>query len=64
MPTALVTVIAIVSAIVLHDNGTRRQGPARVQVTAEQFTWLFKYQNGDGEGRRLAGSLPAGRPRR
>lgn len=50
IPTALVTVIAIVSAIVLHDNGLAAGKDAlRVQVTAEQFTWSFKYLNGEAK---------------
>jgi cytochrome c oxidase subunit II len=50
IPTALVTAIAIVSAIVLHDNGTFGKNPLRVKVTAEQFTWVFTYENGPAKG--------------
>ena len=50
IPTALVTAIAIVSAIVLHDNGTFGKDPLRVRVTAEQFTWVFTYENGPAKG--------------
>jgi cytochrome c oxidase subunit 2 len=50
IPTVLVTVIAIVSAIVLHDNGTYGKNPMRVAVTAEQFTWSFQYLNGPAKG--------------
>jgi cytochrome c oxidase subunit 2 len=50
IPTALVTAIAIVSAIVLHDNGTFGKDPLRVQVVAEQFTWVFNYENGAAKG--------------
>lgn len=50
IPTALVTAIAIVSAIVLHDNGDFGKNPLRVRVTAEQFTWLFTYENGPAKG--------------
>src|SRR5262245_33372276 len=50
VPTALVTAIAIVSAIVLHDNGDFGKNPLRVRVTAEQFTWVFTYENGPAKG--------------
>ena len=50
IPTALVTVIAIVSGIVLHDNGFAGKNPVRVAVTAQQFAWSFKYLNGDAKG--------------
>jgi cytochrome c oxidase subunit II len=50
IPTVLVTAIAIVSAIVLHDNGTYGKDPMRVAVTAQQFTWSFEYLNGPAKG--------------
>ena len=50
IPTALVTVIAIVSAIVLHDNGVIPKNALHVQVMAEQFTWVFTYDDGPGKG--------------
>jgi cytochrome c oxidase subunit II len=50
VPTALVTAIAIVSGIVLHDNGTTVKGELHVQVTAEQFTWVFQYLDGPAKG--------------
>jgi len=50
IPAALVTAIAIVSAIVLHDNGVAGKNPLRVQVTAQQFTWSFEYENGPAKG--------------
>jgi cytochrome c oxidase subunit 2 len=50
IPTALVTAIAIVSAIVLHDNGTTPKNALHVTVTAEQFTWLFTYTDGPAKG--------------
>jgi cytochrome c oxidase subunit II len=51
IPAALVTVIAIVSAIVLHDNGIAAgKDPLRVSVVAEQFTWVFTYENGEAKG--------------
>jgi len=50
IPTALVTAIAIVSAWVLHDNGTVPKNALHVAVTAEQFTWTFDYRDGPGKG--------------
>jgi len=51
IPAGLVTAIAIVSAIVLHDNGIASgKDPLRVAVTAEQFTWSFRYLNGEAKG--------------
>jgi len=50
VPAVLVTAIAIVSAIVLHDNGTSTKNELRVAVTAQQFTWSFKYLNGPAKG--------------
>jgi cytochrome c oxidase subunit 2 len=50
IPTALVTAIAIASAIVLHDNGTSPKNELHVQVTAEQFTWVFTYRDGPAKG--------------
>jgi cytochrome c oxidase subunit 2 len=46
----LVTAIAIVSAIVLHDNGTSPKNELHVKVTAEQFTWVFEYLDGPAKG--------------
>jgi len=50
IPTALVTVIAIFSAIVLHDNGTEPKNALHIAVTAEQFTWIFEYEDGPAKG--------------
>jgi cytochrome c oxidase subunit 2 len=50
VPLVLVTAIAIVSAIVLHDNGTVKKDALRVNVTAQQFTWTFTYTNGPAKG--------------
>jgi cytochrome c oxidase subunit 2 len=43
IPTALVTSIAIVSAIVLAKNDAQGSNPLRVNVTAQQFAWSFSY---------------------
>ncbi|HST24835.1 MAG TPA: cytochrome c oxidase subunit II [Gaiellaceae bacterium] len=50
IPTGLVTAIAIVSAIVLHDNGVVPKNALHVDVIAQQFTWTFKYMDGPAKG--------------
>ena len=43
VPTALVTAIAIVSTIALAENAKWQEGRLKVEVTARQFAWTFKY---------------------
>jgi cytochrome c oxidase subunit II len=43
IPTVLVIVIGIASAIVLSKNGDAGTNPLIVKVTAEQFAWQFNY---------------------
>ncbi len=43
VPTGLVLAIAVVSAVVLAKNGDAGSNPLRVDVTAQQFAWSFKY---------------------
>jgi cytochrome c oxidase subunit 2 len=43
IPTVLVTAIGIISAIVLARNDAVGSNPLRVDVTAQQFAWSFKY---------------------
>jgi cytochrome c oxidase subunit II len=43
VPTILVTIIAIASAIVLAKNGEASSNAVNVDVTARQFAWSFKY---------------------
>jgi cytochrome c oxidase subunit 2 len=43
VPTLLVTSIAIVSAIVLAKNDAQGANPLRVDVTAQQFFWSYRY---------------------
>jgi cytochrome c oxidase subunit 2 len=43
IPTILVTVIAILSAVALADNGKLQANRLQVDVTAQQFAWHFKY---------------------
>jgi cytochrome c oxidase subunit 2 len=46
VPTVLVTVIAIVSAIVLARDDRAGAHPMRIEVTAQQFAWSFTYPGG------------------
>ena len=50
IPAILVTAIAIVSSVVLVQNGRAGRDPLRVEVTAQQFAWTFKYTNHGAEG--------------
>jgi cytochrome c oxidase subunit II len=60
IPTALVTAIAILSAVALAQNGSVPEDKLTVEVTARQFAWSFKYpQYGDIESPVLY--LPKGR---
>jgi cytochrome c oxidase subunit 2 len=43
IPFALVTAIAIVSAIVLSRNDAQARDTLRINVTAQQFAWTFSY---------------------
>ncbi len=43
VPTILVVVIGVASAIVLAQNGRTAEDAMRVEVTARQFAWTFKY---------------------
>jgi cytochrome c oxidase subunit II len=48
IPFALVTSMAIVSAIVLARNDHTGKNPLHVDVTAQQFAWTFKYPQQGG----------------
>jgi cytochrome c oxidase subunit 2 len=48
VPTALVTIIAVASAIVLAQNDRTGDNPLRVNVLAQQFAWSFEYPNNGG----------------
>jgi cytochrome c oxidase subunit II len=45
-PFLLVTAVAVVSAIVLHDNTQAATNPLNVTATGQQFAWTFTYPNG------------------
>ncbi len=63
VPTALVTAIAALSAVVLHENASAGRDPLRVRVTAVQFAWSFSYLNGPAKGVTTPVlRLPRGRP--
>ena len=43
IPTILVTLIAVISAVALAENGELKSNRLEVDVTAQQFAWTFKY---------------------
>jgi cytochrome c oxidase subunit 2 len=45
-PFLLVTAVAVVSAIVLHDNTAAAANQLKVTATGQQFAWTFTYPNG------------------
>jgi cytochrome c oxidase subunit II len=49
VPTVLVTAIAIVSAIVLAKDDAQGANPLRVEVTAQQFFWSYRYPGYDNK---------------
>jgi cytochrome c oxidase subunit II len=50
VPAVLVTVIAVISAIVLAQNGNAGPDPVKILVTGRQFEWTFTYSNGKSLG--------------
>ncbi|MGH3003874.1 MAG: cytochrome c oxidase subunit II [Gaiellaceae bacterium] len=50
IPAALVTSIAVISAVVLAQNGRAGSNPLNVKVVARQFAWTFTYSNGKTYG--------------
>ena len=50
IPTILVTIIAVASAVVLARNDrVRGDNPLTVEVTAQQFAWSFRYPEDGGK---------------
>jgi cytochrome c oxidase subunit II len=47
VPTILVTIIAVASAVVLARNDRTGDNPLRVNVLAQQFAWSFEYPQND-----------------
>jgi len=43
IPTILVTIIAVISAVALAENSDLKSNRLEVNVTARQFAWSFKY---------------------
>jgi cytochrome c oxidase subunit II len=60
VPFALVTAIAVYSAIVLGKNDKVGDNPLRVEVTSQQFAWSFKYPQQQGISTTVL-RLPLGR---
>jgi cytochrome c oxidase subunit 2 len=48
VPTILVTIIAVVSAVVLARNDNAGANPLTVEVLGQQFAWQFTYPDSDG----------------
>lgn len=61
IPFVLVTSMAVVSAIVLARNDRTGSDPLRVDVTAQQFAWSFKYPDQKNVTSTVL-RLPLGRP--
>src|ERR687888_1479210 len=49
LPALLVTAIAVVSAIVLAKDDAQGANPLRVEVTAQQFFWSYRYPEYDNK---------------
>jgi cytochrome c oxidase subunit 2 len=49
VPALLVTAIAIVSAIVLAKDDAQGANPLRIEVTAQQFFWSYRYPGYDNK---------------
>lgn len=43
IPTVIVVFIAVISAVILTQNGRAGRNPLRVTVVGEQFAWTFSY---------------------
>ena len=64
VPAILVTGVSVVSAVALARNDSLPKDALPVEVTAEQFTWTFRYPGIQVNGEPLASStlrLPLGR---
>ena len=55
IPAVLVVIIAVASAVVLARNERTGANPLRIEVTAQQFAWSFKY----AERRPVGDAAPA-----
>src|SRR5713226_4598143 len=61
VPAILVTAISVVSVIVLTKNGDAGANPLRVDVTAQQSAWSFRYPEAKNVQSGVL-RLPLGRP--
>jgi cytochrome c oxidase subunit 2 len=61
IPFALVTSMAIISAVVLSRNDAKGSDPLRVNVTGQQFAWTFQYPQEKNLTTHIL-YLPIGRP--
>lgn len=59
IPAALVTAIAIISAIAVSQNGKAGTNPVHVRVIGQQFAWKFEYPGSGVSSGKLV--LPVGR---
>ena len=46
IPTIIVLLLSVASAIVLHQNSNAGTNPLKINVVAQQFAWAFTYPNG------------------
>lgn len=46
IPTIIVLLLSIASAVVLHQNSNAGKNPLKVDVLSQQFAWSFTYPNG------------------
>lgn len=63
IPFALVTSMAIISAVVLSRNDATGKDPLRVNITGQQFAWTFQYPQQKGLTTHVL-YLPINRPTR
>lgn len=50
IPTVIVVLLSIASAIVLHKDSKAGTSPEKIEVIAQQYAWAFKYSNGTQTG--------------
>lgn len=50
IPTIIVVLLAIASAIAMHQNSKAGTKPDKIDVIAQQYAWAFKYENGVQSG--------------
>ena len=50
IPTIIVVLLSVASAIVLHENSKAGPNPVKIQGIAQQYAFAFKYENGVQSG--------------